>query len=68
MRHAEIIERRQTPAGTFLECRIYDDDPAVGDLGNVLVPDGTPSDVKIALRLEVQRLSALPVGKIIDLS
>lgn len=47
--------------------RLYDDGPAVGDLGNVEVPDGKPVDVKPLLRQELQRLQSLPVGKIIDL-
>lgn len=65
--HAELLERRQRDDDSFLYFRIYDDDPAVGDLGCVEVLDGTPSDLKLILRQELQRLQSLPVGKIIDL-
>jgi len=65
--HAELRERQIEEDGTSLLFRIFDDNPDVGDLGYVTVPDSVPADVRVALRNAAQRLQALPVGKIIDL-
>lgn len=65
---AELMERRQEEDVSTLLWRIYDDNPDVGELGRVFVPDGDGPSVKAALRLQAQRLQGLPVGKIIPLS
>lgn len=66
-RHAELLERRLVNGTTTLYCRIYDDDPAIGELGRVLIADGTPTTVRQALVAEAQRLQTLAVGRVIDL-
>ena len=72
-RHAEILERRQREAATYLYCRVYmdgdpdvDGNPTTIELGNVEIEDGTPVQVKGALVEEAKRLQQLPVGKVID--
>lgn len=65
--HAELMERRLEDGDSFVRFRIFDDDPNIGDIGEIELVEGTPADMKSELRAEAQRLKTLPVGKIIDL-